>query len=314
MSEESDEKKGKTDKKSEELDLSNPNNLFDLIYESENAYVTKSKIIEHLQKVFDKSKLKNKYNLLFLFDEEGRINNYISNKIYSALSEKGNKEKDILLILYSKGGLVEPAYLISKCCKEYAKEKFIAAIPRQAKSAATLLAVGANEIHMGLMSELGPIDPQIGNYPAQGLGHAVEYLANLCKKYPESSNMFAKYLSLSLDLRYFGYLERVSESAVQYAERLLKDKKLATGQTSNSVATRLVYSYKDHSFVIDKDEAETFLGTDLIKFNTEEYKLSDEFYKFLNWATIAYKVFKKVDFSIVGDIATGISLIEPNSE
>gem|GEM_PF-6064967 len=34
--------------------------------------------------------------------------------------------------------------------------------------------------------------------------------------------MLAKYLSYKLDLRILGYFERVTESAVQYAQRLLE--------------------------------------------------------------------------------------------
>lgn len=49
---------------------------------------------------------------------------------------------------------MEPAYLISKALRKLAKPKFIIAVPRRAKSAATLLAFGADEIHMGLMSKL----------------------------------------------------------------------------------------------------------------------------------------------------------------
>lgn len=82
-------------------------------------------------------------------------------QIYKSL-EKDDK-KDNLLILFSNGGSVEPAYLISKCCKEYSK-KFIVAIPRKAKSATTLIALGADEIYMVQMSQLGPIDPQIGGF------------------------------------------------------------------------------------------------------------------------------------------------------
>lgn len=39
-----------------------------------------------------------------------------------------------------------------------------------------MLALGADEIHTGIISELGPIDPQIGDYPALGLGAAVEHI------------------------------------------------------------------------------------------------------------------------------------------
>src|SRR5262249_48776004 len=159
-------------------------------------------------------------------------------------------------------------YLISKCCKK-STTKFVVAVPRLAKSAGTLIALGADEIHMGIISELGPIDPQIGDYPALGLGSAVEHIATLCKKHPESVEMLAKYLASSLNLHDLGYFERVSESAVQYAERLLNGKSLPFGQDPASVAKRFVYGYKDHGFVIDRDEATVILGSDIVRTDTQ---------------------------------------------
>ena len=152
---------------------------------------------------------------------------------------------------------------------------------------------------MGIMSELGPIDPQFGGLPALGLSSAVEYLAGLCKSHPESSDMFAKYLSLTLDLRTLGYFERVSESAMQYAQRLLHGKVLPEGQNIYDVAARFVYTYKDHSFVIDKDEARTFLG-DTIKINSNEYNLGNELHNLLDRVNIFAEIFKQQTISIVG--------------
>src|SRR5690606_1894927 len=105
------------------------------------------------------------YEILFLVDEADELLAWHSNRLYKAATQNAN-EKDILLIVVSLGGRIEPAYLISKTCKRLSKEKFVVGIPRKAKSAATLVALGADEIHMGLMSELGPIDPQIGGWPA----------------------------------------------------------------------------------------------------------------------------------------------------
>jgi ClpP class serine protease len=39
--------------------------------------------------------------------------------------------------------------------------RLVVVVPDQAKSAATLIALGADEILMGPASDLGPIDPQI---------------------------------------------------------------------------------------------------------------------------------------------------------
>jgi len=47
---------------------------------------------------------------------------------------------------------------------------------------------------MGSLSELGPIDPQINELPALGLKNSVDHIAELVRKYPASSEMFAKYL------------------------------------------------------------------------------------------------------------------------
>jgi ClpP class serine protease len=75
-----------------------------------------------------------------------------------------------LLIVNSPGGRVEPAYLISKSLKSIAHKHFSVAIPRRAKSAATLLALGADQIHMGMISQLGPIDPQDKGFARVGIG------------------------------------------------------------------------------------------------------------------------------------------------
>ncbi|GAH24734.1 unnamed protein product, partial [marine sediment metagenome] len=58
---------------------------------------------------------------------------------------------------------------------------------------------------MGSLSELGPIDPQIGEMPVLGLKDSIEHLSKLVKEYPESSEMFAKYLSNALPLIYLGH-------------------------------------------------------------------------------------------------------------
>jgi hypothetical protein len=292
----------KENKKTEELDLSIYKNLFSVIKDNE-VDESKELIIKHLDKIIKKSKLDEKYLILFLYDDYDSIQNWHSNKIYSSLTSDCNStQKDILLILFSGGGSIEPAYLISKCCKNFSKEKFVVAIPRQAKSAATLIALGAIEIHMGIMSELGPIDPQIGKYPALGLSQALDKLTAMSEKYPNASEMLSKYLSSKLDLQNLGYLERVTESAVQYAERLLSNKKFSYPAKAVSIASSLVYDYKDHKFVIDKDEAITILGKDIIKVNTEEYKLADEIHKFIQDVMSTYKILKRGEFCITGNL------------
>jgi len=184
----------------------------------------KSQIEKHIEKILTPYNLKNDYRVIFLYDKYNSINVYHSNRIYRAISDL-NKQSNILMFIESGGGRIEPAYLISKTCKRLAKEKFSVSIPRRAKSAATLISLGATEIHMGHLSELGPIDPQINGFPALGLANAVEKIADMTERFPKASDIFAKYLIDKVNIRDLGYFERINESATQYAIRLLNSPK-----------------------------------------------------------------------------------------
>ena len=122
--------------------------------------------------------------VLFLFDDVDDISNYHSDRLYAAASAIGEGKKDILLIIHSRGGSIEPAYLISKTLKRFAAKKFVVAVPRRAKSAATLICLGADEIHMGMISQLGPIDPQSAGLPVLGVGNALGH--QLIRSHPDS--------------------------------------------------------------------------------------------------------------------------------
>ena len=217
------------------------------------------------------------YNVLVLFDE-GRMVKSDADHIYSAATQF-TEDKPILMVLRSTGGVIGSAYLIGKLCREYAKDKLVIVVPREAKSGATLVCCAADEIHMGSLSELGPIDPQIDRLPALGLKNSIEHIADLVKSHPQSADMFAKYLHLSLKPIHLGYYERVAESAVQYAERLLKTHITAPERLPAKIAQNLVYSYKDHGFVIDGAEASEIFGDSVVKTQTLEYDLGNSVYE-----------------------------------
>lgn len=269
--------------------------LFNLIRNEKNISKITKAIYKHILSIISRHQVSKDYEIIFLYDNQSSISEDMADKIYAAIPQKN--EKPILLILNNRGGKVEPAYLISKTCKENST-KFNVAIPRKAKSAATLIALGAYEIHMGAMSELGPIDPQFGGLPALGLTSSLESLAKVVTNYPQSSDLFAKYLTEKLDLRILGYFERVSESAMQYAIRLLEGKSLP--KSVEQVAKNFAYEYKDHSFVIDKEEAMKFLG-DVIKVNTPEYELANDIHQFMGTLNLLAGILKKKNVAIVGN-------------
>lgn len=277
-----------------------------IIGEKELSKLNKT-FYKHLYKILDRHPVSKDYHVIFLYDNQKSISEEMADKIYASIPS--DNSKPILLIINNKGGRVEPAYLISKTCKE-SSPKFVAAVPRRAKSAATLITLGASEIHMGSMSELGPIDPQFGGLPALGLTSSLESLAKVVTKFPKSSEMLASFLAQKLDLRILGYFERVSESTVQYATRLLTGKELP--REIDEVARNFVYEYKDHSFVVDKEEAQKFLG-DIIKINTPEYKLANDIHQFMGTLNLLAGIIRKKNIGIIGD-CKGIMINDKEEE
>ncbi len=77
--------------------------------------------------------------------------------MYDLLREIGQVEK-LDFFIYSRGGAIDVPWRIVTALRASAKD-WSALIPFRANSAATLLALGADEIVLGRFGELGPIDP-----------------------------------------------------------------------------------------------------------------------------------------------------------
>lgn len=67
----------------------------------------------------------------------------------------------LTLILSSPGGSGVAAERIINVCRVYSNDDFEVIVPGMAKSAATMICLGAKSITMSDTSELGPIDPQV---------------------------------------------------------------------------------------------------------------------------------------------------------
>ncbi|MCR4407916.1 MAG: ATP-dependent Clp protease proteolytic subunit [Anaerolineae bacterium] len=76
------------------------------------------------------------------------------------------------LILHTPGGLVLAAEQIAYAlCRHPARVTVF--VPHYAMSGGTLIALAADEIVMGVNAVLGPVDPQLGQYPAASILKAV---------------------------------------------------------------------------------------------------------------------------------------------
>ncbi len=84
-----------------------------------------------------------------------------------------DKDVPIDLILHTPGGLVLAALQIARAVKRH-PAKVTAFIPHYAMSGGTLIALAADEIVMDEHAVLGPVDPQLGQFPAASLVRVVK--------------------------------------------------------------------------------------------------------------------------------------------
>lgn len=125
--------------------------------------------------------------------------------------------EDLHLLLHSFGGDGETAIRIVRAAQSRCKELTVI-VPDQAKSAATLLSLGAHHIMMGPASDLGPIDPQFfrnGEWVAAkdiiaAVDHAVEKVSASPDTYPVYASLLSDITALMLQ-QSRSALERTSD-------------------------------------------------------------------------------------------------------
>jgi len=97
--------------------------------------------------------------LAFLSDDKSGIDSSDIPAFGEALLSLGDLDK-LVVIISSPGGDGTIAEKIIELCRAYASE-FVVVVPNRAKSAATIISLGADQVVMGYCSELGPIDAQV---------------------------------------------------------------------------------------------------------------------------------------------------------
>ena len=193
----------------------------------------------------------------------------------------------INVILDSTGGPLDSAFKTILYLSKYT-ESINIYVPRKAKSASTLIAIGANRIFMSPFSELGPLDTQIRDprnptdyVSALDCYQSVDYvrdfgfgtLAQALKQLASTTqgriplvdlvNTAAEFASNSitpmitqvkaLDLGAWGRSLKIGE---KYAQILLARVDPTDSARTERIARRLVYGYTHHRFPIDIKEAE----------------------------------------------------------
>ncbi|MBI4369246.1 MAG: hypothetical protein HY547_03340 [Elusimicrobia bacterium] len=198
------------------------------------------------------------------------------------------------LFIHSPGGDIDVAEKIILMCRRKAT-RFRIIVPNLAKSAATLIALGTDEIVMGYTSELGPIDPQIRHtlsdgstqvYPAQSF---LDGLEDIKAKVKNEGGLSPAYFPLlnNLDPALLDFCHKAIERSKEFAKKWLKQGMLKLNPTkAEQIAEKLCEKklYLSHGMVIDVKEAKN-LGL-----NVHELQPEDELWKLYWLLYIRYDV------------------------
>ena len=186
------------------------------------------------------------------------------------LRSTGNSNNGFLLI-NSLGGNSDVVEKLLRMCRERF-DNFTVIVPNFAKSAATMLCLGADKIMMGYLAELGPIDPQISESPGQPFLPARSFIdgLNLIRQNVKSGDPPVMYYPMLQKIRpeIIPICESALTDAQQFAEKwlsnyMLKDNKEQAKKVSEWLSDGK--TYKSHGKVIDYYEVK-----DRLKLNAEK--------------------------------------------
>ncbi|MBF0317968.1 MAG: hypothetical protein HQL04_07310 [Nitrospirae bacterium] len=197
--------------------------------------------------------------------------------------------KKIALLIDSPGGFASDTYKIAAFFKNQCSG-YIAIVPRYAKSAATLLTLGADSILLGRHAELGPLDAQYNDPERETYLSALDelqalerlhvfaldaadrtmlmLLARTGKKLDTLLPITLRFaadmvrpLFENIDVVHYTQMSRILRVAEEYAIRLLQNR--YSEEIARKIARHLVEEYPEHGFVIDMAEAAK-IDTDLV--------------------------------------------------
>lgn len=213
-------------------------------------------------------------------DSFNMIGNQVGSAFFAARHRELKRNKKIALLIDSQGGMANVAYEIAMLLRKHCGG-FDALVPRRAKSAATLLALGADQILMNDHAELGPLDVQIWDPDREDLlsgldevqslerlqAFAIETLDRTMLMLLRRTGKKAKTLMpfvtdfvtkltepmfKGIDVVRYTRMSRALKVAEEYGKRLLRKN---YGDEAAIIASTLVERFPEHGFPIYPHEA-----------------------------------------------------------
>ena len=222
-------------------------------------------------------------------DSFNMLGNIVATAFFEARHSDLKRGQKVALLIDSNGGMAGPAYELAMLLRRHCGG-FVALIPRHAKSAATLLTLGADAIIMNDHAELGPLDVQIWDADREEQMSGLDEVQSLerlqafamdafdrlmlmlirrtGKKVKTLTPMVSEFVTnltkpmfQGIDVVRYTQMSRLLKVGEEYGKRLLArvygERKAAT------IANKLVTEYPEHGFPIYPDDAHA-LGLKLV--------------------------------------------------
>lgn len=168
---------------------------------------------------------------------------------------------DLHLMLTSDGGDGETALRIARSLQTRCRTLTVL-LPDRAKSAATLLTIGAHSIHMGPFGDLGPIDPQLAldsqNWvAAKDIIAAVDDATARIQAAPDSYPLWA-----SLFSNLTGLIVQQARTAIDRSSDQLREALAANPDRTPDEVEKLFKTLSDRLITLPKSHSAVFGASD----------------------------------------------------
>ena len=160
------------------------------------------------------------------------------------------KINSVDVLLESKGGNIDMAYKILTLLESYVGQVTVV-VPFFAKSAATLISLGADKLILCKAGELGPIDPQVvdpqtGAYvPAHSIKEAMSFIEEV------EDGLIRGTLSEKIPILLIGAYRGAEKSSRQYLDEIL-DRKSFDENKKNELLDLFTKRYFSHGYPMNR--------------------------------------------------------------
>ena len=171
---------------------------------------------------------------------------------FMATVHRLDRDRGLDLVLHTPGGSIAATESLVEYLRALFKDDIRAIVPQIAMSAGTMIALACREIVMGEHSSLGPIDPQIGVYPA----HAIIEEFNRARR-EITENPINAALWQPIIAKYSPTVVGEAEKAIEWSTEIVQEwltscmfDGLSTGRKK---AARVVRELGDHALMKSHD-------------------------------------------------------------